>query len=35
MQKKQLRNLRRNTSKTWKISGDKKEKKEPSGEENY
>ena len=35
MQKKQLRNLRRNTSKIQKMSGDKKEKKEPSGGENY
>ena len=35
MQKKQLRNLRRNTGETWKTSEDKKEKKKPSEEENY
>ena len=35
MQKKQLKSLKENIGKTWRIFGDKKEKKECSGGENY
>ena len=35
MQRRQQRSLKRSTEETWKILENKKEKKGPSGEENY
>ena len=35
MQKKQLRNLKKNIGKTWKMFEDKNRKREHSREENY
>ena len=35
MQKKQLKSLKESIDKTWRMFGDKKKKKEHSGEENY
>ena len=35
MQKKQLKSLKESINETWRIFGDKKKKKEYSGEKNY